>query len=576
MPEVGAGAAENDLLVEDVTTPISPRSGLSPRHPGPTRFYARRSHNNFVTTATPPPASLPTTLISGLDRKGIRVQAGPIVAVHTGHRPLSASSNFRQVSASTKRRPGSGRPGSGKSWSTALSLRPSSAPGTRPKAARSPYADEITGWWLMPDDALLRTPAVNVRRPAAEELQQELTMTATVLRTAQGRLSEEREQRLKARASEELAMVDLRRAKDEARAIKEERRQSDRQLTKALMQQRKELEAQLQRQEDEQELRLAQIQAERDHQAETQRNTHEEHTRDLEERLDVALAERDSAIEEQAKAHKDAEERIATAAEEIALLARSEGMQKLEEEREKRVAHLKMMGIRRLIQQSLARGWSAWLEMHQEYQRKDRLLRGAASRLARPKFVACFVHWLRDWEATKLKLETKQSSILFAAELALRQKVEEESEHMRAELAETRKELQQSQLREAELKRLSDVTLDEEKEKRVAHLQHLGVRRLANMSLARGWSAWLDVSREYQRKKRLLRGATGRLARPKLAACFSHWLRDWDIDGQRKAVMAVAQQHAAQVAQKVTLIAELHKQLQVRGSTATHIDGPIR
>ena len=237
---------EDDLTVEDAITPIS--SIGSPRHPGPARLQGRRAHNNFVAAIPAPPAGRPAPVGPA------QVAPGVPPTVSRGEKITRRPNSARPVSA--KRRPNSA--------ATVSSSRPGSAataPFTRPGSSKSSHAtpqDVLYGWWLTPDEHLLRTPGapVEARRPAAEELQHELTMTASVLRTAQSRLAEEREQRLRARASEELALVDVRRAKEEAQAIKEARKESDRQLTKALMQQRKELEQQLQRQEDEAELKV--------------------------------------------------------------------------------------------------------------------------------------------------------------------------------------------------------------------------------------------------------------------------------------------------------------------------------
>ena len=219
-----------------------------------------------------------------------------------------------------------------------------------------------------------RAISVTERRPAAEELQHELTMTATVLRTAQNRLAEEREQRLRARAAEELALVDVRRAKEEARATREEQRESDRHLTKALMAQRKELEAQLKMQEDEQALKLAAIQADHEKLENEIRDEHEEHARELEDKLRAALAERDKLIFEQEDQHKREAERLSRAAAEHAALIEQQYGRKMEEAQENKVAHLQQIGIKRLMQQGLARGWTTWHDIHVDRKRRRRLL----------------------------------------------------------------------------------------------------------------------------------------------------------------------------------------------------------
>ena len=56
------------------------------------------------------------------------------------------------------------------------------------------------------------------------------------------------------------------------------------------------------------------------------------------------------------------------------------------------------MGVRRLMQSGLARGWSAWHEQWSDYNHKKRLLQNAGARLTRPKLVHSFAHWQKDWE----------------------------------------------------------------------------------------------------------------------------------------------------------------------------------
>ena len=87
-------------------------------------------------------------------------------------------------------------------------LRPGSAPG-----AKGPLVNLMT-----PSEEMLSAPGMQTaltthdagRRPAAEELQYELSVTAAVLRAAQDRLAKEREQRQLARVGEELALIDVR------------------------------------------------------------------------------------------------------------------------------------------------------------------------------------------------------------------------------------------------------------------------------------------------------------------------------------------------------------------------------
>ena len=67
--------------------------------------------------------------------------------------------------------------------------------------------------------------------------------------------------------------------------------------------------------------------------------------------------------------------------------------------------------------------------------------------------------------------------------------------------------------------------LEIEKEKRVAHLQQQGARRIANAGIAKGFTTWEEAARQ----KRMLAAAAGRLARPALAAAVAHWVNNWRV-----------------------------------------------
>ena len=114
---------------------------------------------------------------------------------------------------------------------------------------------------------------------------------------------------------------------------------------------------------------------------------------------------------------------------------------------------------------------------------------------------------------------------------------EAELAKVQKDLADTRKAILEGRGMEAERQRLADEKLEAEKEKRVLHLQQLGIRRLTQQGIARGWTAWLEGYLEYRRKANVLRHAGARLARPKFIAAFVHWQRDWEADMVAKATM---------------------------------------
>ena len=73
--------------------------------------------------------------------------------------------------------------------------------------------------------------------------------------------------------------------------------------------------------------------------------------------------------------------------------------------------------------------------------------------------------------------------------------------------------------------------LEEEKERRVEHLQRVAARRIGLGAVARGWSAWHAAWEERRRQRQMLASAGARLLRPKLAAI--HW-RGACLAAQRK------------------------------------------
>eukprot|EP00966_Prymnesium_polylepis_P204410 4735285-Prymnesium_polylepis.1 len=60
-------------------------------------------------------------------------------------------------------------------------------------------------------------------------------------------------------------------------------------------------------------------------------------------------------------------------------------LERMADGRELRIEHLKRMAMRRMKNQGLMRGWSAWSELWDQASMQRRLLAGAASRLTKPK-----------------------------------------------------------------------------------------------------------------------------------------------------------------------------------------------
>jgi beta-glucosidase-like glycosyl hydrolase len=111
----------------------------------------------------------------------------------------------------------------------------------------------------------------------------------------------------------------------------------------------------------------------------------------------LVQAELEDTRKELAKARK-AGGQVAAVEEEMARQMEEE----LAAEKEKRIEHTKEMAVRRIFKRELTRGWVAWYDLYVEKVRKANLLKASASRLARPKLVACVHFWREDWRAETL------------------------------------------------------------------------------------------------------------------------------------------------------------------------------
>ena len=112
--------------------------------------------------------------------------------------------------------------------------------------------------------------------------------------------------------------------------------------------------------------------------AKEERRVHSEQMRELRGQIDTLERQRDAAVAEEKRRGSTA---VLSASESAAKAAEAA----LEKEREMRVQHLATVGIRRMFQAGLAKGWSAWHDMWEEKTRQQRLLKAAAARLAKPK-----------------------------------------------------------------------------------------------------------------------------------------------------------------------------------------------
>ena len=211
--------------------------------------------------------------------------------------------------------------------------------------------------------------------------------------------------------------------------------------------------------------------------------------------------------------------------------------EELEREREKRVAGLQQQGMKRLMNQGLARGWSAWHGKYSEHLRKHRLMKKAGGWLTRPKLIAAYMHWHHGWLFEMQLNRTATHEQRLAMEVAERTELENRVGRLTKELAEARELMASGKGQEAEQRRRMEEELEREKEKRVEHLKSIAIRRIALKDLSRGWSGWHGMWAERLRQQRVLKQSLGRLMRPALIGAYAHWRRGWEIELKLEASM---------------------------------------
>jgi hypothetical protein len=231
--------------------------------------------------------------------------------------------------------------------------------------------------------------------------------------------------------------------------------------------------------------------------------------------------------------------------------------EKLEAEREKRIAHTQHMALMRVLKRDLARGWVGWLDMYLENQRQKSLLKKAGAKLTKPRLVSCFQSWREDWHDEEMAKRNRRLGTQLSREMRDGQRAKQELALALEELTQLRLAVAEGRGLEAENQRRLQEQLEREKEKRIEHVQFVAARRIANRALASGWSKWHGDWADGKRLNRMLKAAGGRMLRPKLVAGYQHWRRDWEEEVAEKKAMSIAEQLDAQRQQTYKAEAEL-------------------
>jgi len=228
----------------------------------------------------------------------------------------------------------------------------------------------------------------------------------------------------------------------------------------------------------------------------------------------------------------------------------------LEKDKEKRVEQLGQKAMKRICNQGVMRGFSAWQEQYLQHARHQRMLAAAGARLMRPALSASVSHWRNDWEAERRKNLAQEIRRRASAKYggSADAEVAEIRATAEADLAAQKKFAEEDKLRALERLRIEltgsveeilAMQAEKDKEKRVEQLAQKAMKRLSNQGIMRGFTAWSEQYLQAARQKRMLAAAGARIMRPALAMAVSHWKGDWEEERRIALALTVQRRERA-------------------------------
>jgi len=224
--------------------------------------------------------------------------------------------------------------------------------------------------------------------------------------------------------------------------------------------------------------------------------------------------------------------------------------ERLEADKEKRIEHTKEMALRRIGKRDLTRGWTAWYGGWYEQRRRTNVLKAAGARLTKPKLMACYQSWRRDWEVETNAKASMSIAEKLAAEIKEKTATQQQLAKVTKELEDARQAMLEGRGQEAELQRQMEERLEREREKRIEHTKQMAILRIGKRELTRGWVAWHGGWYEHRRRKNVLRAAGNKLTKPKLSSAYRRWRTDWQGEQIAQASMSLEERLGAQLLEK--------------------------
>ena len=241
--------------------------------------------------------------------------------------------------------------------------------------------------------------------------------------------------------------------------------------------------------------------------------------------------------------------------EETASMKRQLTEKNAKQAREERVEMLRRMTSKRMMNQGLMRGLSAWIELWEAKTYAMQRLKQVAQRLRSPELADAFQGWLLHWHALKaaaLASDAETKAGLLNQQGSTMQALQTELEKVKSELVKTSTEAKQLRVKVAQLEGGVDeaeqrrLELEQQaKEERIELLRRQVGRRMMNQGLSNAWTAWTDLVESKAYTMGVLQRVANRLHAPEKSHAFSHWLRDWQQVMKQKQLAALRQRENA-------------------------------
>ena len=270
----------------------------------------------------------------------------------------------------------------------------------------------------------------------------------------------------------------------------------------------------------------------------------------------------EKTVERQLRANQDLLERLleqqrAKFEEDLAAFKKEAWDRAETEEKNKRLDVMRERIARRMLNQSIARGWSSWYDSCQARLYVIECREKAVGHVGRSAKISAFGAWWHHWDAIRrAKLARAES------ELRRIQIMQEDYARIKGELAEAERE--RLELREkvarldgsyADMEKLGAERARVHQEERIELLHRQSIRRIARLALFQGWKAWHDMYKARSHALRHLKRTCTHLQTPQLSWAFKQLQKEW-WESVKESEMSTWQRKEAELEATVSRLEE--------------------